>query len=108
MGGSGARAAWRIQIRRPLLAGDRASQMLLQTLTELTDIADSKSSSGTPPLPPTLSAESLFSHLRLIFQISHFGGRSKIYQNSDLYQTFTKSQQSNPWIAKARFWNHFG
>ena len=59
--------------------------------------ADSKSSSGTPPLPPTLSAESLFSHLRLIFpDLFHFWGRSKIHQKSDLYQTLPKPQKSDP------------
>ena len=39
----------------------------LQTLPNSFDFADSKSSSGTPPLPPTLAAESLFSHIRLVY-----------------------------------------
>ena len=56
-----------LEIRRPLLAGDRAFQTFLQTLPILADLADSKASLGTPPLPPTLALEILFPHLRLDF-----------------------------------------
>ena len=98
-----------LEIRRPLLAGDRAFQTLLQTLTILVDFADSKASPGTPPLPPTPPGKILFSHLRLIFPDSfHFFCRSKIHQKSDLYQTLPKPQKSDPWTPKARFWSHFG
>ena len=42
------------------------------------------------------------------FKCFNFWGRSKSHQKSDLYQTLPKSQNSNPWVPKARFWNHFG
>ena len=65
-------------IRRPLLAGDRASETFLQTLTSSYRFADSKSYLGTPPLPPTLAAENLFPHIRLICSdFFHFFSRSK-------------------------------
>ena len=32
---------------------------------------------------------------------------SKIHQKSDLYQTPPKSQKSDPWVPKARFWSHY-
>ena len=84
----------------------------LRTLTIFFDFANSKSSSGSSTgVPPTLSAESPFSYLRLNFPyIFHFWGRSTNHQKSDLYQILPKAQKSVPWVLepKARFWIHFG
>ena len=44
----------------------------LQTLTNSFDFANSKSSSGSTGVPPTLAPEILFSHLRLLFSFLFF------------------------------------
>jgi hypothetical protein len=103
-------AAWgeAFKSAAPCLQGTGRSKRFADSVDSYI-FADSKASPGTPPLPPTLPAEILFSQLRLIFpDCFHFFGPPKIHQKSDLYQTLPKPQKSDPWTPKARFWSHVG
>ena len=98
-------------IRRPLLAGDRASQIHFKLWRFLLILQTPKALWGPrllrrPPLPNPISM--FFS--RHCLDVSDFGPNfccSKIHQKSDLYQTLPKSHKSDPWVSKARGWNHF-
>ena len=74
-------------------------------LLPLLDFADSKSSSGSKPLPPTVPGQIIFFTFFQIFFI--FWAAPKIIKNRT-YQILPKSQKSEPWMPKARFSNHFG
>ena len=52
--------------------------------------------------------DSLFTFFQIFYDFVHLFERSKNHQKSDLYQTLPKSQKSDPWMPKARFWTHFG
>ena len=89
--------------------------MFFQTLTILLQIADSKSSSGTTPLPSTLWDEKLFSHLRLIFSdFFHFGVATKIIKNRTSIKSTQNLKNRIPGCQKLDFgtilndfWHHF-
>ena len=68
-----------------------------------------------PPLPPSISAESLFSHLRLIFpDFSFWGGAQKFIKNRTSIKPSQTLKNATPgwpkldigaiWVA---FWHHF-
>jgi hypothetical protein len=90
---SGARVACRTKLR----------------ILQISEFSDSKSLYG-PNLrrrPRPLFAS--ISDPGVIFSnLFHFFVRSENHQKSDLYQTLPKSQKSDPWVPKARFWIYFG
>ena len=93
-GGGGARAAWRIRIRRPRLA-ERGARGVSDTSA---DFCRLQSLRRTPPYPPTLPGFSPLPTLR--FKNSDFWQtfcRSKIYKKSDSSKkTHPKPQKSDP------------
>ena len=106
-GGGGARAAWRIRIRRPRLAerGFKACQIFTRT-----------SADSWPQTDPALSADRTLRYPSAR-QLPTLGRqmsdcwltfcRTKIYLKSDPSKNVPKPQKSDPWSPKRRFWDHF-